>query len=35
MVSMSRLLEKQGPTLYSPECVERLSGKCSASVMVA
>jgi hypothetical protein len=26
MVSMSRLLEKQGPTLYSPECVERLSG---------
>jgi hypothetical protein len=22
MLSMSRLMEKQGPTLYSPECVE-------------
>ena len=22
MLSMSRLLEKQGPTLYSPECIE-------------
>jgi hypothetical protein len=26
-LSMGRLLEKPGPALYSPECVEKLFGK--------
>ena len=30
IISMGRRLEKPGPTLYSPECVERLYEKWSS-----